>query len=276
MSTILNLLPITSMEDKMDLEKLHILEMCLWRLVKELLMDQKKDQFLLWYHRVKALSNYREKLLLEEGSSGNYSWKDLRTSIEEIQSPIKYIGKEQSEELMLKLKEWYKEIFEEQLIWFAITETTITLCTTAIDQVKDVAVTESSKPEISSAEQSLNELLETTASTSNTGSISQSISKKRNGNLSTWKSVGEKGLNVYKIEKYSFKEVSKMDKSQWWKTPSAVRALFVTSSPLDPVAIHADQVLLLGTKKLTKLPGVQKEERQLTSKSTYDSFSRLQ
>nr|QAY29281.1 putative NS2 [Bombus-associated virus Den2] len=275
MSTILNLLPITSMEDKMDLEKLHILEMCLWRLVKELLMDQKKDQFLLWYHRVKALSNYREKLLLEEGSSGNYSWKDLRTSIEEIQSPIKYIGKEQSEELMLKLKEWYKEIFEEQLIWFAITETTIMLCTTAIDQVKDVAVTDSSKQEISSAEQSLNELLETTASTSSTGSISQSISKKTNGKLSSWKSAGEKGLNVYKIEKYSFKEVAHLDKSKWWMTPSAVRALFLTSSPLDPVAVHADQVLLLGTKRLTKLPGVSKEEKQLMSRNTYDSFSRL-
>lgn len=100
------------------------------------------------------------------------------------------------------------------------------------------------------------------------GSISQSISRRKDDISYNWTLPGELGYQVVKFDIYNFNKISKMDKKNWWKE-AEIRSTFLTSSPLDRKAIMVQKLMKEVIQGIQKIPNLQKEEKRIGSYPFY-------
>lgn len=113
------------------------------------------------------------------------------------------------------------------------TITTGTSSMTAVTPVVPVAAPEFKKSEMSLFD-TTGGLFQQDTSRQSTGAISQTICRRIQDELITFTSPGEIGQTVIRIETYPFKDVSRIEKKNWWKF-AHTRTTFVTSGAADPM-----------------------------------------
>lgn len=161
------------------------------------------------------------------------------------------------------IMEVYTKNIEEQHSSSSTTETTTTWSTTAPTATTPATAQPSTSGNPNSLLDGdiLDAFLPMSTTQSNTGLISQFISRKVGDNTSTWTSPGETGYQVIKLEIYPYSKICGVEKSSWWKH-AEMRTIFMTNGPLDPRQPLIQKIVLETAKSVTAIPGTQRSERQ--------------
>lgn len=190
----------------------------------------------------------------------NCSWEAFSQRLRDVALYTTLCQLELTEDIAILFKKCHEQIIKDPSSSSAITKTTCKLATTARGTVTALDV-----PELSILEEepsAIDELFGPTSSQQNTGSISQNISKMHQGQLSSWKSPGERWLTVVKLDTYQFSKGVNMDRKNWWKH-ATIRSCFLISSPADPKHIMVERLMNQAARDLKKIPEIKKETKEI-------------
>lgn len=115
------------------------------------------------------------------------------------------------------------------------------------------------------------ELFGGTSSATGTGSISSSISAKKNGQSITLKLEEQRGYNAVKLDLYPFNSIVSQAKQNWWKE-ATYRMTFLTQSAVDPLQIAVNKVIELAMHRMKADPKLIKEVKTIGSHPSYFNF----
>ena len=94
-----------------------------------------------------------------------------------------------------------------------------------------------------------------------TGLISQSISIRTEDTWNHWKSPGESGYNLVKLDIYPVSDIRKQKlrrTNDYWKA-AKYRTYFLTKSAVDPQQMLIDKILKKAISTVLSIPDVKKE-----------------
>lgn len=117
----------------------------------------------------------------------------------------------------------------------------------------------------------LDEVWGSGTSTQTIGQIQPSISTIRQGKQCILKSPLTSGLIIVKLETFPFQEAMKLPKNKWW-TIAHQRTTLVISSIADPNYMLVKKMQNKFAQSILSTPGVEKQEKPITSSNEYSKY----
>lgn len=221
----------------------------------------------MWVQALPKIITKRKHLL------NKCSWMDFCDRLRVVKLFTTFTQLEMSEETIIIWRKSFEVLSKQRSLSLLNTTTTSMSSTTArgTPTVVDVPVSKTSKE----AENAIDELFGAMTTPQITGVIQQHISKLQNGKLSTWRSPGETGLTVVKLETYSFDKIVGLDKKLWWKE-AEYRTLYTISSIADPKHMMTQKLIHQVALDLKNITGVQNETKEMGSATGFFNFPRRQ